>query len=462
MAKEKNTKIQPKNKKGIRYQIQSKIGISVCAVMALVIILVVVVVYSLLTKANDTELQQDSEAAALEVEMYFAPFERMVEQQAINTDVKSIINSTKAGQDITANIKYLTVLNNMISTQELDEENILATWIGDIDANVLTQSDKFTSGADFDITTRAWYACTKTGKTMLTEPYIDASTGQKILSAATPVLDAMGNAVGVSGMDISIEDIMALMKNYTIGEEGYVMLVSQSGTFIYHPNAELIDTLIQDMDITDNVIKAVESQKAQMLKYTANGEKKYGYITPVGETGFMAISCIPSGQYYSSLITSISMLVVVFMAGLVFIILTMGKAAGNIVKPLLELNDTAMQLAEGNLDVTINAQTEDEVGDLGRSIDKTVTRLKEYIDYIDEISEVLAAMADGKLAIHLKYAYVGEFEKVKDALNHISKAMTDVMTNITESANQVSVGSDDLARAAQGMAEGSEAQAAAV
>ncbi len=462
MATEEKTKKKKVNRKGILYQIQSKIGISVCAVMLLVTVLVIAVVYNLLTEANNTKLQQDSEAAALEVELYFAPFERMVEQQAINTDIKSILNTTKAGQKITANIKYLTVLSNMINTQKLDEENIMAVWIGDIDANVLTQSDKFTSGVDFEITEREWYQCVAKGKTVLTEPYIDASTGQKILSAATPVLDAMGNAVGVSGMDISMEDIVRLMENYTIGEEGYVMLVSQNGTFIYHPREEYIDTKIQDMDITENVFEAIEGQKSQQLKYTVNGETKYGYAAPVGDTGFMALSCIPSGQYYSSLVSAIVMLSIVFIAGIFFILLNMGKTAGNIVKPLLELDDTAMQLADGNLNVTIDARTDDEVGDLARSIDKTVTRLKEYIDYIDEISEVLAAMAEGKLAVRLKHAYVGEFEKVKDALNHISKAMTEVMTNITESAGQVSCGSDDLAKAAQGMAEGCEAQAAAV
>ena len=93
---------------------------------------------------------------------------------------------------------------------------------------------------------------------------------------------------------------------------------------------------------------------------------------------------------------------------------------------------------------------------MGRSIEKTVARLKEYINYIDEISEVLVQIADGRLAIELKYAYVGEFQKVKEAMIHISESINEVMHNIKESAEQVSVGSDDLARAAQGLAEGAE------
>ena len=459
---EKAVKGKKTNKKGIVQQLQIKIGISLSIVIAVIAIVTLLQVNNMGTTANDTELKLESEAAALQLEKYFAPFERMVEQQAINTEIKAIINTTVSGTNILEHAKYSTVLNNMLDTKRLDDSNILATWIADIDANVLTQSDRYTSGPDFDITARPWFECTKTGKVFLTEPYVDVSTGGKILSVAVPIVNTMGKPIGVSGMDISLDDIMILMENYKIGKDGYVMLISYSGSFIYHPNAELMGTKIQDLDISQNVITAVENQSSELLKYTVDGDVKYGYITPIGDTGFVAISCITAGQYYSALMAAMVVLFAVFILGFIFILINMRKIAGNIVKPLIELNETANQLAEGNLDVTIDVSSEDEVGELGRSIEKTVNRLKEYIDYIDEISEVLTSMANGKLAIQLKYAYVGEFQKVKEALIHISESMNDVMTNITETANQVSVGSDDLAKAAQGLAEGSESQAAAI
>ncbi len=460
MAKEQTTKVQ--NRKGIQFQIQSKISISIAAVMTLVMILVVGVVYTLVTSANSTEVKLDSEAVALQVEKFFGPFERMAEQLAVDDEVIALCSTTKKGQRMNENDLYDAVLKKMVKAAELDTENIQGVFIADLDSSASITSGGSISGADYDVTTRAWYECTKTKSTILTKMYVSASTGKTILSAATPIFDKSGNVVGVSGIDVVMETIINMMGDYTIGESGYVTLMASDGTFVYHPKSELIDTKIQDMEITDNVGEAIDAKASELLKYKANGETKYGYIMPIGDTGFIALSSIPFKQYYGTLIISVIMLAVLLLGGLIFIIFVISRLAGRIVKPLLELNDTAMQLAEGNLNVTIDASTEDEVGDLARSIDKTVTRLKEYIDYIDEISEVLAAMANGKLAIHLKYAYVGEFQKVKDALNHISASMTEVMTNITESANQVSVGSDDLARAAQGMAESSEAQAAAV
>ena len=462
MAKEKKMKKETGNKTGIKYQIQSKIGISIIVVMAVITVLVVAVVYNLLISANNKELQQDSEAVSLQVEKYFAPFERMVEQLATDQDVQNILSTTTTGQKMTENEEYSAVLDKMVKAAGLDTDNIQGVFVADIDSNASITSAGTISGDDYEITSRAWYDCINTGKTVLTKPYTSASTGDTILSAATPVYDQNKQVVGAVGIDVGIETIKNMMKNYTIGKAGYTMLLTSDGTFVYHPNAKVIDTSIQDMNITDNVSKAISAQSAKLLKYTVRGKHKYGYIMPIGDTGFVALSCIPNGQYYSSLIMAIVLLLIVIIAGLAFILLLLGRLSTNIVKPLLQLNGAAMELAAGNLDVTIDSQSEDEVGELGRSIEKTVKRLKEYIDYIDEISQVLANMADGKLAVHLKYDYVGEFQKVKDAMNHISESMTEVMTNIIEGAKQVSAGSDDLANAAQSMAENTETQAASI
>ena len=464
MGKKEKIKIVVKkstNKNGIGKQIQKQIGISVSMVLAVIAVVTLLQMNNMGTTSNNTELKLESEAAALQLEQFFAPFERMVEQQAVNNEIKAIMNSTYAGDDIGKNVRYSNMLANLKEVKALDDSNILATWIADIDASTAAMSDGYITDPGFDVTTRPWFECTKTGETVLTEPYVDDATGQMVLSVATPV-NVMGKTVGISGMDVSLESMVGLMGNYKIGDNGYVMLLNGDGDFIYHPNDELVTTNIKDLNISENVLTAIENKSAELLKYKVDGDGKFGYLTPIGDTGFVAISCITTGEYHSAVIAALLMLLLVFVVGFIFVVITVRRISGKIVSPLIELNETAEQLAAGNLDVTIDVSSQDEVGDLGRSIEKTVNRLKEYIDYIDEISEVLAAMANGKLAINLKYAYVGEFQKVKEALIHISSSMTDVMTNIAETANQVSVGSDDLAKAAQGLAEGSESQAAAV
>lgn len=176
MAKEKHA--GKKSRKGIQFQIQSKISISIALVMSLVMILVVAVVYNLLIDANSTEVQLDSEAVALEVEKFFGPFERMAEQLAIDEDVIELLSTTKKGQRLNEMELYETVLDKMVGLQGLDTENIQGVFVADLDSSASITSAGSISDPDYDVTTRAWYECTRTGTTYLTPIYVSASTGR--------------------------------------------------------------------------------------------------------------------------------------------------------------------------------------------------------------------------------------------------------------------------------------------
>lgn len=193
-----------------------------------------------------------------------------------------------------------------------------------------------------------------------------------------------------------------------------------------------------------------------------DGLTKYGSLQCAGDTGYVVLSNMPLSEYYSILIAMVVALIIIFAAGIVIIALSIKKSANKLTKPILELNHTAQQLADGNLDVDIHITSEDEIGELGNSFQKTVDRLKEYIAYIDETAQVLSQIADGKLSINLQYNYVGEFQKIKTALLNISDSMNQVMIGINESSDRVSVGANELATASEVLAEGAQQQAASI
>ncbi len=453
-----------KNRNGIFYQIQNRIGKSVLMVFVLVALVAIVMVNSIVSDANDTELQLESQLVSSQLSEFMAPFETMTDQLAVNTELQLLMKTLSMAKNLEKHSCYQDALKNITNVHNLDLENILVVWFADVDANVAAQSNGYITDESFEVTTRPWYKSVEENRTVFTVPYEDSVTGDMVFTIASPVYDSSNNnaAIGVAGMDISLQSVMETMSEYKIGKNGYVMLLADDGTLIYHPEENRVGTNISEMNVSDNLLSAISEKSEGFMNYTVAGQGKVGYLANVGETGYVVISCITVWEYYSSIITMIVMFVILFVIGIILVMFSMRKTAGKIVEPLKELNETANQLAEGNLQVHINVESEDEVGDLGRSIEKTVNRLKEYIDYIDEISDVLAQMADGKLAIQLKYAYVGEFQKVKEALLHISESINEVMHNIKDSSEQVSVGSDDLAKAAQGLAEGAETQAATI
>ena len=450
------------SKKGISHQIQNRIGKSVILVLVVIALLATVMVNRIVSEANDTELALESQVVSHQLSEFLAPFETMTEQLAVNTELQLLMSTLSLSKNTVKHSGYPDALANIQQIQSLDTENIRAVWFGDVDASMAAMSDGYITDESWDITTRPWFNCIEKGRTVYTVPYVDTATGETVLTIASPVIDMMGRGIGIAGMDISLEAVMQTLAGYSIGDNGYVMLIAEDGTFIYHPDETVVGTSINDMNVSDNLKNAIVNKAEGLMKYKTDGQGKVGYLANVGETGYIVITCITNWEYNFSILSLIVMFIVIFALGLLIIIISMRMTAARIVKPLSELNDAAMKLAEGDLDVELNVTSEDEVGDLGRSIEKTVARLKEYINYIDEISEVLAQMSNGKLAIELKYDYAGEFRKVKEALIHISESINEVMHNIKDSSEQVSVGSDDLAKAAQGLAEGAESQAAAI
>ncbi|MDD2970911.1 MAG: methyl-accepting chemotaxis protein [Lachnospiraceae bacterium] len=449
-------------KKRIATEIARKVGTPACIIFIVVGCILFLVVRQQAMQDKETELTLQSQSASNELNTFFQQYLRSVEQLAVDPEVCQLMSNTKAGEDIRKEEIFQAVFDNLLNIQQSDSENVMAVWVADSDANVFTQSDGFTSGPDLDITSRAWYETTKTGVSMLTIPYVDSSTGQTILSAAAPVYDEAGNVLGVAGLDLSLQHVGDILDNFKIGDKGYVVMTASDGTIIYHPDEALLQQKLSDLDISSRVVEMVENNENDFAKYKVGGATKYGYLMGIGDTGYKVLSNLPSDEFYRSLIIMCGVMVVIFAIGVALIFLSIKRAAKAITKPIQELNVTAQELANGNLNVDVQVTTNDEIGELAVSIQKTVERLKNYIAYIDEISSVLSDMAAGRLAIHLQHDYAGEFGKIKEALLNISSSMNDVMKSITQTAEQVSGGADELSRAAQSLAEGTTTQAAAV
>lgn len=458
----KYEKRESNSRKKIADEILRQIGGSVIFVLLLIAAVAIYMVGWLSITSKETELKQESNAAANQLTGFLEQYTKSVEQLSVNPDIKSVMQETKAGDDFWQAEKMNAVMDNLINIANTDTENVMAVWISDLDASALTQSDGFTSGEGWDITGRGWYGCITGKKTVLTEPYVDSSTGKMILSAASPVYDDAGTVLGAVGMDISLDHMTKIMSEYKIGRNGYILLLSENGTFLYHPQKEVIQKNIKDVSISQNIIDAITSKSNGYMKYKANGQPKYGSLQHAGDTGYIVLSSLPSSEFHATLVKMVAALVCIFAIGILLITFSIRKSAARLTKPILELNHTAQQLASGNLDVNLHITSENEIGELGDSFQKTVDRLKKYIVYIDETAKVLAQIADGKLSIDLKNDYVGEFQKIKTALLNISDSMNQVMVGISESSQRVSIGASELATASQVLAEGAEEQAAAI
>lgn len=162
--------------------------------------------------------------------------------------------------------------------------------------------------------------------------------------------------------------------------------------------------------------------------------------------------------YAKAMRTTVGFLVIVIAISVIVAV----YIARSIIRPIREIDTVAQKIAHGQLNEMIHYQSKDELGVLSENFNKTVNRLRDYVNYIDEVSDVLNEVAAGNLVFQLTYDYAGEFAKVKNALDNISDSFNSTMSQINQSSEQVSSGSDQVASGAQELSQGATEQASSI
>lgn len=91
---------------------------------------------------------------------------------------------------------------------------------------------------DVDFRQRGWYRLSKKQeKTVFTSPYVNAATGELLLSVVSSAT-AAGQLKGVVGGDISLDVIAKSVNAVNFDNTGYAFLVDGNGKIITHQNSK--------------------------------------------------------------------------------------------------------------------------------------------------------------------------------------------------------------------------------
>ena len=167
-----------------------------------------------------------------------------------------------------------------------------------------------------------------------------------------------------------------------------------------------------------------------------------------------------SSSRRTTLIAYISLLSISLLAILVSIVLI--KQLGKLImSPIDELKNVASDIAQGKLEVTIDYESNDELGQLAESFRKTCEFLK---GIINDLSKIIEELKNGNYNVKSQNRgfYIGDFKSILLDIQEMKKKQSSVMRKISEASQQVSLGSEHMATSAQSLAEGATEQAGAV
>lgn len=129
--------------------------------------------------------------------------------------------------------------------------------------------------------------------------------------------------------------------------------------------------------------------------------------------------------------------------------------------PISEIENAAIKMAEGDLDVKISYTSKDELGVLAAQVGRLIHKLQVIIE--DE-SQFLAKMAEGDFTVDstCEEAYTGGFYPLLVSFRGIADKLNDTMLQISQSSSQVAGGAEQVSNGAQALAQGATEQASSV
>ena len=129
--------------------------------------------------------------------------------------------------------------------------------------------------------------------------------------------------------------------------------------------------------------------------------------------------------------------------------------------PISEIENAAIKMAEGDLDVEITYTSKDELGVLAAQVSKLIHKLQVIIE--DE-NTFLAKMAEGDFTVDsaCEGEYTGGFYPLLVSFRGIAEKLNDTMLQISQSSSQVASGADQVSNGAQALAQGAAEQAGSV
>ncbi len=244
-------------------------------------------------------------------------------------------------------------------------------------------------------------------------------------------------------------------------------IVSDDGRVTYDAiKAELddywkLDAKIMDLGATTDRELCVQAQDLALTELTS------AYSSIYDKLEMLLNVKVNEGNRLAKTLTIIGWILVAAILAVIVIAMVLStrigrKIARKISVPLKKLGERLKTFAAGDLASPFPIiETGDEVEDMENDAREMADNLDTIIY---DIGEVLGEMARGNYTVRSKVSerYTGDFKKLYESMRGLRNQMTETLLSIGDASNQVSAGSDELATAAQCLAEGATDQAHAV
>ncbi|MHA6478401.1 methyl-accepting chemotaxis protein [Stutzerimonas sp. KH-1] len=399
--------------------------------------LVVIATFALFTLYNDY-LQRNAIRANLE--SYLDEMGEVTAHNIQNWLSGRILLVESAAQSIgsdSAEARVATLLE-----QKALASTFMFSYLGGQDGSFLMRPAE-EMPADYDPRARPWYKdAIAAGGSTLTEPYVDAASGELVISIATPAQQS-GRNIGVVGGDLGLKALVEIINALDFNGMGYAFLVSGDGKVLVHPDSQRVMKSLRD--IYPQNTPSLDSRYVEVRLDDSNRILSFSPVKGLPSVQWYVGISLDRDKAYAALTSFRTTALVATIAAVAFILLLLGMLMRVLMRPLRDMGRAMANIAEGEGDLTrrLAVQSRDEFGQLATAFNRFVERIHESIRevssatlQVNEVAQRVLSASNASMANSDEQA--SRTNSVAAAINELGAAAQEIARNAADASQHAS------------------------
>ena len=296
---------------------------------------------------------------------------------------------------------------------------------------------------DWDNTQRDWFLDAKNarGAIAFSEPYVDAETGEIIVTLSMTVLGAGGEDIGVIADDLTINDLQGMINETRRFPQQEIFIINTDGLFITHEDTGAV---MEKDFFTESGLEQYRQNVLHSDDFFIIDRTTVIYSATIPHTGWHLVTVIPASVIFADYNNFILRLIIIsfaILAGAAVVSTLFTRRMLSV--PLVGLMRISDALAALDFSVNISRFRTDEIGDIQRALMKIRDSLKEAMEKLRKNLQKITGDSERLNAVIKESSsslevITGNMEKMKsdtESQSHSVRETSGAIDNIVGSIN---------------------------
>lgn len=284
-----------------------------------------------------------------------------------------------------------------------------------------------------------YFAPLEKGAGLWSAPYEDKDLKLQMVTYSAPIR-RNGRSMGIVGMDISFDNLIAMVRRIRLYETGYGMLVSGDGAILASRQYAMGEKLAAaSKGAYRDLAALIQRQDAGLSEITINGQAQMTAFTRL-PSGYVLITQAPKAEAFAQMYALLYLIAGLTLGCLILSVILAVGVGIKLAAPTQRMIDYIQRLAGYDLTLEIPQDaSQSEIGELNRSVRQFSGQLRRAMSEIQRNAASLSGAAQRLLQSSDSLVENADgVSRLSDETSQSTRILTDSLQSIASSARDSS------------------------